>query len=218
MTNVGNSPICPYCSNAITADLTLCPSCSTPYHFACATNSGGCIIPSCSAFVGDGATSPSSNSTSFPATPVVNSNRQKVLLGVLGVAILLLGLTIGALGAKSNLFSFATGKLQTSSGVAAAKEDARIAGYEQGKKDGTEEGFAAGRTAGYTAGVNDGKNNGYSEGYNAGVTTGRESGLSEGRHAGCRAVFTALDTTRVIAYFTGTRTLEYYPSYLLSQC
>jgi hypothetical protein len=132
--------------------------------------------------------------------------------------ILLLGLTIGALGAKSNLFSFATGNLETASSVAAAKEDARIAGYAEGKKDGTEEGFAAGRTAGYTAGVNDGKNNGYSEGFNAGVTTGHESGVAEGRHAGCRAVFTALDTTRVIAYFTGSRSLDYYPSYQLSQC
>ena len=146
------------------------------------------------------------------------SSRQKVLLGVLGAVLLLLGITIGALGAKSNLFEFATGHLESSSSVAVAKEDSRIAGYETGKKEGTDEGFAAGRAAGYTAGVNDGKSNGYSDGYNAGVTTGRESGLSEGRHAGCRAVFTALDTTRVIAYFTGTRSLDYYPSYLLSQC
>lgn len=216
-------PVCPYCSSAITSDLTLCPSCSTAYHFECAAKAGGCIIPECST---PAAINPTSDPTSppFPTDrtastgPMAAPSRQKALLAVIGVALLLLGVLLGALGAKTNVFEFATGRLETVSDVNTATEKARSEGYDEGKKAGSDEGFAAGRAAGYANGVNDGKNNGYTDGYSTGVASGYQTGLSEGRKAGCQQVFRALDTTQVFPYFSGTRYIESLPSYRLSQC
>lgn len=212
MSGESQIPICPTCSEGITNDLTLCPSCSTPYHFNCASSSGGCIIPNCAANLS--ASDPSENADSLTRGDI----RQKVLIGVIGVVLLILGITIGALGAKANLLEFATGRLSTASAVEEAQERVRTTAYGEGKTAGYDEGFATGRTTGYDNGLNDGKSNGYTDGYSSGVASGYQSGLTEGRRAGCQQVFNALDTTQVFPYFTGNRYLSSLPSYQLSRC
>jgi hypothetical protein len=45
------------------------------------------------------------------------------------------------------------------------------------------------------------REDGYSSGREAGYSSGRTAGIAEGKSAGCKAVFSALGTTRVMDFY-----------------
>jgi hypothetical protein len=174
-------PLCPYCGSSVDSDPIECPTCSTTYHFDCASEAGGCIQPGCSSSVIAPTEPPPPPPSSSPAavasaqseTPAVQrSTSQKtrnVTRVLIPVGALLIGLVLGGLAVKTNVASALAGKSYSKSEVTKARED----------------GYASG----------------YSSGRDAGYSSGRSAGLSEGKSVGCRAVFSALGTTRVMDFY-----------------
>ena len=174
-------PLCPYCGSSVDSDPIECPACSTMYHFDCASEAGGCIQPGCSSSViaptepppPPPSSSPTEVASAQSGTPVVQRSTSPKTRNIPRALI-----PIGAL-----LIGLLLGGLVIKTNVASA-----LVGKTYSQSE-------------VTKAREDGYSSGYTSGREAGYSSGRTSGLSEGKSAGCRAVFSALGTTRVMDFY-----------------
>lgn len=170
-------PLCPYCGSSVDSDPIECPACSTTYHFDCASEAGGCIQPGCSSSVLAPTEPPPPPP---PSSPTVGAAAQAGTPAVQRPAspktrnIPRVLIPIGAL-----LIGLLLGGLAIKTNVASA-----LVGKSYSKSE-----------------VTKAREDGYSSGKEAGYTSGRAAGISEGKSAGCKAVFSALGTTRVMDFY-----------------
>lgn len=176
-TEPSDLPLCPYCGTSVESDPVDCPACSTTYHFDCASEAGGCIQPGCSSSVLAPTEPPPPPPTASPsagatAIPGTPAVNRSTSSRTRNVTRVLI--PVGTL-----LIGLLLGGLAIKTNAASA-----IFGKSYSKSE-----------------VTKAREDGYSSGRDAGYTSGRTSGLSEGKTTGCRAVFSALGTTRVMDYY-----------------
>lgn len=169
--------LCPYCGSSVDSDPVECPACSTTYHFDCASEAGGCIQPGCSSSViaptePPPPPPPSSPTGTASAQPGTPAVQRSTSLKTPNIPRVLI--PIGAL-----LIGLLLGGLLIKTNVASA-----LVGKTYSKSE-----------------VTKAREDGYSSGKEAGYTSGRAAGLTEGKSAGCKAVFSALGTTRVMDFY-----------------
>jgi len=170
-------PLCPYCGSSVDSDPIECPACSTTYHFDCASEAGGCIQPGCSSSViaptePPPPPPPSSPTGTASAQSGTPAVQRSTSLKTPNIPRVLI--PIGAL-----LIGLLLGGLLIKTNVASA-----LVGKTYSKSE-----------------VTKAREDGYSSGKEAGYTSGRAAGLTEGKSAGCKAVFSALGTTRVMDFY-----------------
>ena len=170
-------PLCPYCGSSVDSDPIECPACSTTYHFDCASEAGGCIQPGCSSSVLAPTEPPPPPPTSSPtvgaaAQPGTPAAQSSASPKTRNIPRVLV--PIGAL-----LVGLLLGGLVIKTNVASA-----LVGKTYSKSE-----------------VTKAKEDGYSSGREAGYSSGRTAGIAEGKSAGCKAVFSALGTTRVMDFY-----------------
>ena len=170
-------PLCPYCGSSVESDPVDCPACSTTYHFDCASEAGGCIQPGCSSSVLAPTEPPppppavSPTGDAPPSTSAAETTRPRSLKDRKATRFLV---PIAAL-----LIGLLLGGLAIKTNVAAA-----LVGKSYSKSE-----------------VTTAREDGYSSGREAGYSSGRTAGIAEGKTAGCKAVFSALGTTRVMDFY-----------------
>jgi hypothetical protein len=170
-------PLCPYCGSSVDSDPIECPACSTTYHFDCASEAGGCIQPGCSSSVLAPTElppppPPSSPTATASTQPGTPAVQRSTSPKTPNIPRVLI--PIGAL-----LIGLLLGGLVIKTNVASA-----LVGKTYSKSE-----------------VTKAREDGYTSGREAGYSSGRTAGIAEGKSAGCKAVFSALGTTRVMDFY-----------------